>query len=283
LVLDDRFPHFPDHGLGYVYRRGDADVVVWADDKSIEAAVGGIATEADVNDFAALLDSLEHSPLALATWADVHRQVLTNGWESRGALRYNVQSGILLQDALMLAAMADEYWEERGRLLTAAGGRHPSEGSPAWSRWVHVQHRRNATARGARALALAAVEALVNELLAARYPEHYDLWEVQGKKRSFWKKLRGLLRLREVESHELSWFQDLEEHVELRDSMLHHRPVWMRDVRSRDSVTPDVSMTPERLHETLSAVHGAVAGLFALFGAPVPHTHRTDWVEGITS
>lgn len=283
MVLDGRFPHFSDHGYGYVYGRGDADIVIWADDKSIETVEGSGATEADIDDFAALLNSLRHSPQTFPTWADVHDEILTNGWEDRGVLRYDVQSGILLQDAIVLATMADEFWAERGRLLTESGGRHPREGSEAWARWVHVQHRRNATARGARALALAAVEALVNELLAARYPEKYDRWEIQGRKRSFWKKLRGLLQLKGLEGHEPDWFHELEQHAGLRDAMLHHRPEWIRDVRDDDSVAPDADMTPERLHETLAAVQRAVAGLFTLFGAPVPDTHRTDWIEGITS
>lgn len=282
MVLDARFPHFPDHGYGYVYGRGDASIVVWADDKSIEAVRDSGATDADCDDFAALLDSLRDSPRTFPTWAAVHDEILTHGWEDRGSLRYDVQSGILIQDALVLASMANEFWAERGRLLAESGGRHPQEGSEAWTLWVRAQHRRNATARGARALALSAVEALVNELLAAQYPDEYHKWEILGRKRSFWKKLRGLLQLKGLEGQEPDWFHELEEHSGLRDAMLHHRPEWMHDVRDADSVEPEVDMTPERLHGTLTAAQRAIAGLFALFGAPVPETHRTDWIERVT-
>lgn len=283
MVLNGRFPHFPAHGYGFIYGRGDTEIVVWADDKAIEVVEGSGASDADVNDFATLLDSLRESAQTFPTWAAVHDEILASGWEDRGVLRYDVQSGLLIQDALVLASMADELWSERGRLLAESGGRHPPKGSEAWPRWVHVQHRRNATARGARALALAAVEALVNELLAAQYPKEYDRWEIQGRKRSFWKKVRGLLRLKGLDGREPHWFHELEQHSGLRDAMLHHRPEWVRDVRDDDSVEPDVDMTPERLHETVAAVQRTVEGLFALFDAPVPDTHRADWIDGITS
>lgn len=282
MVLNGRFPHFPDHGYGFIYGKGDADLVVWADDKSVDAVEGSGASDADVDDLATFLDSLRESPRSYPTWAAVHDEILANGWEDKGVLRYDVQSGLLLQDALVLASMADEFWAERGRLLEEFGGRHPPEGSEAWPRWVNVQHRRNATARGARALALAAAEALVNELLAAQYPEEYDRWEIQGRKRSFWKKVRGLLKLKGLDG-EPDWVHELEQHSGLRDAMLHHRPEWVRDVRDDHSVEPDVDMTPERLQETLAAVQRTVEGLFALFGAPVPETHRADWIGNVTS
>jgi hypothetical protein len=47
-------------------------------------------------------------------------------------------------------------------------------------------------------------------------------------------------------------------------------------------VDPDVGLSQERLHETLEAVHDAVAGLFALYSAPVPDTHRPDWLARTT-
>lgn len=275
LVLNGRFPHYPDHGMGYVYGRGKSELVVWADDHSIEPARGAEATETDLADFAALIDSLRRQ--GLRNWAEVHSRILASGWEDRGTDHYDVQSGILLQDAVTLASVADEYWAERVALLQQAGGRHPEDGSVEWPRWVTVTMRRTAAARGARALALASVEALVNELLAARHPDEYQRWEIDGEKRAFWKKLRGLLSLVGAGT-EPAWFQELATHGGLRDSMLHHRPEWIRDVRDDDSVDFDVGLSQERLHETLKAVQDAVAGLFALYSVPVPDTHRPDWL-----
>lgn len=279
MVLDARFPHLPEHALGFVYGRGQSEIVVWADDKSIQARPEGEASEADLAEFTELLDSLRGR--GLSTWAAAHRRILAGGWEDRGMLRYNAQSALLLQDAVALGTMADEMWVERMGILDQSRGRPPEEGSDGWGRWVLVTARRTAAARGARALALASVEALINELLAARHPGHYEEWEVQGRKRSFWKKLRGLLELKAAGDAIPDWFQELADHAELRDAMLHHRPEWILDDRDDESVEPDLDMTQERLHETLTAVGDAIAGLFALYGAEAPETHRSDWVSRI--
>lgn len=276
MVLNGRFPHFGDHGLGYVYARNGSEVVVWADDKEVAAARGSDVSEADLADFKELLDSLRGH--GFENWGQVHEQILAHGWEDRGTERYDVQSGLLLGDAFALATMADQLWAERRQILERAGGRHPQEGSKDWARWADVTVQRNSAARGARTLALASVEALVNELLAARHPQQYDSWELEGKKRGFWKKLRGLLRLRGVDE-DPRWLGELAAHGELRDNMLHHRPEWVRDVRHQESVDPSIDLTQERLHETLAAVQQAVAELFALYGATVPTTHRPGWTK----
>jgi hypothetical protein len=280
MVLSERYPIFPKHGLGFIYGRDESEIVVWAEDKSFEAPPGKQASEADLADFAGLLDSLRG--LGLPNWQAVHQEILNRGWEDRGWLRYEIQSGQLFVDALVLAEIADGLWAERTKMFEVEGGTHPEVGSELWPRWVTVTTRRHATARGARVLSLAAVEALVNELLAARFPEQYDEWEIKGTKRSFWKKLRGLLELKDVADPEPEWFRELAEHGGLRDRTLHHQPRWIRDVRNEDSVDPDHNMTQERLHATLTAVEHAIVGLFGLFDAEVPVTHRRDWVTRIS-
>jgi hypothetical protein len=210
--------------------------------------------------------------------AVTHDAIVSAGWEDRGMRKYVLQSGLLLVDAAALAEMADELWREREEILAEADGRHPEVGSPVWAQWVTITSRRDATVRGARALALAAVEALVNELLAAQHPSEYADWEIKRRK-GFRYKLVNLLELHGTDPDDVSWFEALEKHRQLRNRMIHHRPGWTVDDSDQHSVAPSDDMTQERLTETLEVVHQAIGGLFALYGVPTPDTHRPDWLR----
>lgn len=276
MPLDGRFPMFPGRALGFLYGRGSSTVVLWADDYTFEEYPEGSATPEDLDAFDELLNDIRIR-VRPSNMAGANDAILSAGWEDRGTLKYNVQSGILLADAAALAELADELQHEREEMLTRAGGRHPATGSDDWPQWVKVTTLRSATVRGSRALALAAVEALVNELLAAQHPDEYESWELEQRK-GFRPKVVGLLGLHGANPDDVLWFEALDAHSQLRNSMIHHRPEWVVDHRDNHSVAPDDDMTQERLIETLEVVHEAVDGLFALYGARTPDTHRPEWL-----
>ena len=95
----------------------------------------------------------------------------------------------------------------------------------------------------------------------------------------FREKLVNLLGLHGAEPDDVTWFEALYEHAQLRNSMIHHRPGWIVDDSDEHSVAPNDDMTQESLTETLEVVHQAIGGLFALYGAPTPETHRPEWLR----
>jgi len=268
---------YPGRAWGLLYGRGPSTVVLWVDDYTVEESPTGSATPDDLEGFNQLLEDirLKVRPPNLAVANDA---ILSAGWEDRGTLKYKVQSGLLLADAAALAEMADELWHEREGILADAGGRHPEVGSDVWTLWVTVTTQRSAMVRGSRALALAAVDSLVNELLAAQHPDKYEAWEIKQRK-GFRPKLVGLLGLHNVNPDDVAWFKALDRHSQLRNSMIHHRPEWIVDYVDDHSVAPDDDMTQELLTETLGVVHQAIDGLFALYGAGTPETHRPEWLR----
>lgn len=268
---------FPGRAWGFLYGRGSSSVVLWADDYTVEESPVGSSTPEDLAAFEQLLDVISQD-VQPANMAIAHDAILSAGWEDRGALKYEVQSGLLLVDATALAEMADELWHEREEILAGSDGLHPETGSDAWARWVTVVSRRNAAVRGATALALAAVEALVNELLAAQHPDEYAAWETE-RRMGFRQKLVKLLELHGAIPNDVTWFEALDREVDLRNSMMHHRPEWTVDQSDEHSVAPSEDMTQQRLTETLEAVHQAIGGLFALYDVPTPGTHRPEWLQ----
>jgi hypothetical protein len=276
MPLDDRFPHYPGRALGYLYGCGSSTVLLWADDHTVEQYAEGSAGPEDLAAFEQLLDGIRQArPPNMAV---AHDAILAAGWEYRGTLEYRLQSGLHLVDAAALAEISDELWSERETILAQSNGRHPEMGSEAWPSWITVTARRNAAVRGARAMALAAVEALVNELLAAQHPDEYADWETK-KRMGFRQKLLNLVRLHGVDPDSLPWFTELEKHSGLRNRMLHHQPEWIVDGSDEESVAPTEDMTQELLAETLAVAHRAVDGLFALYGVPTPETHRPGWLR----
>lgn len=127
---------------------------------------------------------------------------------------------------------------------------------------------------------MAAIEALVNELLAAQHPEEYAEWEIRRRK-GLRQKLVDLLALHGEVASDVQWFEELDSHLQLRNTMIHHRPKWVIDDRDERSVAPTDGMTQELLDETLGAVFRAVDGLFALYRTETPKTHRRDWLSRI--
>ncbi len=279
MPLNGRFPMYPGRAAGFLYGRGSSTLVVWTDDQTVEEPPDFSATQDDLDAFVRLLDDIR-ARIAPRSWADAHDAILEAGWEDRGMLQYDIRSGHLLVDTAALAEMAEKLWDERERILLESGGRQPEMGSPVWSRWVEVTVRRNAAVRGARALGIAAVEALINELLAVQHPGEYADLEMR-RRAGFRSKLAKLLELQDLDLDDVAWFGELEAHADLRNSMIHHRPSWVVDHRDSDSVAPDDDMTQECLMETLEVVHHAVVGLFGLYGTMPPDTHRPGWLQHV--
>ncbi len=276
MPLDGRFPTYRGHALGYLYGRGPSTVVLWADDRTVEESPKGSSAQDDLEAFEQLLESI--SQTRPPNMAVAHDAILSAGWAYRGTLEYKIQSGILLVDAAALADIAHELWCEREEILAQSHGRHPEIGADAWPRWITVTTRRNSAVLGARTLALAAVEALLNELLAAQHPGEYADWETR-RRMGFRPKLLNLVQLHGADPGNLPWCSELEMHSEMRNSTLHHRPEWIVDASDEHSVAPSEDMTQERLAETLEVVHRAIDGLFALYGVPTPETHRRGWLR----
>lgn len=160
--------------------------MLWADDHTVEESPEGSSTPEDLEAFEQLLDAIRKD-IRPPNMAVAHDAILSAGWEDRGSLKYEVQSGLLLVDAAALADLAEELWQECEEILARFDHRHPELGSAAWPLWITVTARRSAAVRGARALALAAVESLVNELLAAQHPNEYT----SGNSRSEWGSARS--------------------------------------------------------------------------------------------
>lgn len=279
MPLDSRFPHYPGRALGFLYGRGSSTVVIWAGGATVEASPMASSAPEDLESFKRLIGRIRRDTKP-ANMAEAHDAILAAGWEYRGTLEYKVQSGLLLTDSSALAEIANEMWLERRAILAAAGGRHPEMNSEDWARWVAVTTRRNAAIRGARALALAAVEALVNELLAAQHPDEFADWETE-KRMGFVQKLKKLLQLHGANPDDVPWLKALLAQAQLRNNLIHHRPEWIVDDSDDQSVEPNDDLTQESLAETLEAVHQAIRGLFALYGVPTPDTHRSEWLRRV--
>lgn len=276
MPLDARSPQFDGHAYGQVYGNDDGEAVFWMDDHSVGTPPDGDESPATVDQLVA--DIKMFIADGLTSMDQLHESLLTHGWTNEGALRYDVQSGIFLQDARYLAEMSQVTHEAREHILAAAGGRHPSDTASEWTAWVDVTLKRRACLLGARTLALAAVEALVNEMLKARYPDEYGEWEL-NRRWGFKRKLDELLKLRLGDGTPMpEWYAPLLEHSRHRNDTMHHKPGWVRDRSPENSVAAEGAMTTVSLDETMAAVDAAIEGLFSLFGVPVPPTHQPGWL-----
>lgn len=267
----------PRHSLGYLYRKGESTVVIWADDKSYEVAPDSEATTTALEEFGTLL-ALAYQA-RLPNMLRVHELLLSAGWQDAGTYRFDFRSGNLYQNALTQARLAANAYAERTALLDAHNGRHPPLHTDAWDAWVDCSGRWSATANGARMLAIASVEALVNEILLVMHPDHYDQWEVRGRKPTV-KKIDLLIDLHGIDPPP-RWVDDFRSENDLRRELVHHKPGFIVDDKPEDSVEPDVSITPTGIGQTVAAVERVMTGLFDLYGSEVPDTHQPYFDETI--
>ena len=120
MPIDGRFPMYPGRAVGFLYGRGPSTVVLWADDYTVEESPLASSTPEDLEAFERSLDDIRQR-VRPPNMAVTHDAILSAGWEDRGTLTYEVQSGLLLVDATALAEMSDELWREREEILADAG------------------------------------------------------------------------------------------------------------------------------------------------------------------
>lgn len=267
----------PRHSIGYLYSKGESAVVLWADDKSYEAAPDGEAEPMALEEFGTLL-ALAYEA-RLSNMLRVHELLLSAGWHDAGVYRFDFRSGNLYQNALTQARLAAEAYAARIALLEANGGRHPPLHTDAWDAWVDCTNRWSATANGARMLAIASVEALVNEILLVMHPEQYEQWEVSRRMPTV-RKIDLLVGHHGIEPPP-DWVSDFRTENAIRRELVHHRPGFVLDDKPDDSVEPDTSVTPTGIGQTIAAVERVIEGLFDLYESPVPDTHQPDFNETI--
>ena len=168
MPIDGRFPMYPGRAWGFLYGRGPSTVVLWADDYTVEESPVGSSTPEDLKAFEQLLDDVRVR-VRPANMAVTHDAILSAGWEDRGELKYEVQSGLLLVDAAALAEMADELWREREGILAEADGRHPEVGTEVWAQRPDSSAGKGRLGRDplARAGVLPGVAAAASRILAA--------------------------------------------------------------------------------------------------------------------
>jgi hypothetical protein len=133
--------------------------------------------------------------------------------------------------------------------------------------------RRNATAKGARVLGVAAVEAFVNEVLSQRFPDDYEDLEARGRRAS---PLRKLLRLLEHQgiSADIDWMKCLEDSLDPRRRIVHHKPGYVEDIGGDSkSIAPGEVTDPARVLHFLACVDQMFEAVFQSFGFEVPSTH----------
>lgn len=266
----------PHHAMGYLYCKGASTVVIWADDKSHEAAPDSEATPKALEEFGSLVALARE--LRLPNMLRLHELLLSAGWNEVGIYRFDFRSGSLYQDALTQARLAASAYAERMVLLDAHGGRHPPLDSPDWETWVDCSGRWTATTNGARMLAIASVEALVNEILLVMHPEQYEQWE--GRRKPTVVKIDLLIELLGTRPAP-DWVAEFRVENGKRRALVHHKPGFVVDDRSYDSVETDGGMTPMGIGQTIATVERVIEGLFALYETPVPVTHRPDFYDAM--
>jgi hypothetical protein len=236
------------------------------DDGSVEEAESGSATTEVLHEFRTLQSA--RSPIVL----DDHRLRSTfeaEGFRLVGERRCPFQSGTLFQQATLLLEVAKRANSTRDALLEASGGREPS-GFDQWVQWYEATTSVGAACSGSRVLALAAVEAFVNEILTNQHPEVARKLKGAG----LITKLRTLCELRQIATDVL-WLRTLTDAQKSRSEELVHFKPTCQDAADLDVLplaTSDHPADVERLIAAIQAMHKAV---FGSYGLPVFPTHLT--------
>src|SRR5205823_3198948 len=168
--------------------------------------------------------------------ARMAERIHERGYDEVTDIRFNWMSGNLYQDAVRLADLCREAGDERAGILARNGGKHPHENSLDWPRWIDRTLTMNACAVGARMIAAASVEALVNEILTVRFHDSFLTLEGEtstkkGKRPSragFPARLKKLAELAGFD-HEAEWAQSLARERDTRHGLAHAKASYVYD------------------------------------------------------
>jgi hypothetical protein len=262
-------PFVPEHTFGLLVERDGQRLVVWQGDGAVEPAEGSSASD----ELVAEVDGLLRRQLSGGTMADVARLLESAGFTTLGDRRFNFRSGELYQDARVLAMECFLAGADRATLLARHGNRHPRLTDPDWMQWEATVRRMNATAKGARVLGVASLEAFVNEVLLQRCPKDYQELELGRRPSSPLTKLRRLME-RQGLSVDTTWFQCVGDNFEPRRSIVHHRPGYVDDVDDPKLLAPSEVTDPAAVRAFLACLDAAFEAVFTSFGWEVPSTHQ---------
>lgn len=271
-VMPHPYPFVPQKTFGAILKKGDAQFVVWMDDGSVDPAKEGSATEVELTELRGHVKTLNFINKSLGLSLSFGQSIQTLkqlGYEDLGARRFDFSSGILYGYSRALAIMCREAHDSRELLLKSNDGQHPEMGSDDWPIWTSVTMTMGACATGSRMLGIAAIEALLNEILAVRFPDAYD--ELEGKRSGWPAKAKKLYEL--LGQTDPPWLHDLLEENILRKSIAHHKPVYVDDFTPGHSVEASPRTSAEGIEAFLQAVETAFEDIFGQFGLDVPVTH----------
>ncbi len=266
-----RFPFLPYHSWGQLLKRDGQLLLFWDQDGTIEPASSGAATHEAVLELTQHVQALIRAGVRHP--ARIVDALVESGYEWIGSRRYDFRSGMHYNRAQRLAELARRAADERTGIMARHGGGHPPLDHPDWNRWEEIGWTVGATAAGARVLALASVEALINEILALRFPADYQKMTKGRSKKPFEGKLKGLCSLLNIDRTS-EWIGALAKEQDSRTGIVHHKPVYVDDMRPASSVELSGSDRPEAAEQLLRYVDGCFAAIFQAFGAPVPPTHQ---------
>ncbi len=220
----------PAHHWGVVLGKEGSRFVLWVADLCVDAASPGSASEQEVETLHVLARSLRDTGAA-PNAARLLKQLEIIGYREVAERRYDFQSGSLYQHASALANLALQAGARRKQLLDDHQGRHPPLTHPDWAEWEDVATTMNATVMGGWVLGVAAVEALVNEILSQRFPDDYEAMELQ-RRRGFAAKLRRLCERLDLDPGQ-EWVTRIVEAHSSRSDLVHHKPRYLEDSRDR--------------------------------------------------
>ncbi len=245
------------------------NLVVWQGDGVVEEAEEGSASEEEITRVRELLRPLRAPGIKLS---DVVRFLTANGYRVVGDRRFDFRSGELYQDARTLATECFLAGADAASVSARHSNTNPLPDHPDWPTWEAAVRRRNATAKGARVLGVASVEALVNEIFSQRFPDDYQALEMK-RKASPLTKLRRLMEHQGIPS-DIDWMRILEDSLEPRRRIVHHKPGYVDEIDiDPTSVTPSEITDPAAILRFLSGIDAMFESVFESFGFDVPVTH----------
>lgn len=176
LLSSGRFPFVPDHAWGTFLEKDGSKMVVWWNDHAVECAFAGSASDVAVKELEAALGAVEQGPQRSV--ADVFRDLEAKGYRQTGDRQFTFMSGSLYQYADLLAKAGTNAAMTRAEILSKHRGQAPV-GTDDWGRWMSSTMTASSCAYGARIMAVASVEAFVNEVLSLNAPEALRLCKAE--------------------------------------------------------------------------------------------------------
>lgn len=271
------YPFVPQKTFGAILKKGEAQMVLWMDDGSVEPAFEGSASTEDVEQLQEKADTLTFLPEMLGLSITFGRRVEALGrlgYEDVGSRRFDFSSGIFYGYSRRLARLCRSAHDERQAILERHAGQHPDIGSEDWEPWTQATMTMGACATGARLLAIASVEALLNEILAEKFPDEYSILE---NKRVGWPGKAE--RLHDLMNHpEPNSIEELRKENALRRSIAHHKPVYVDDFSPGHSVEASPRTSCDGMDRLLETVDQVFVDTFGMFDIEVPQTHRQGFM-----